>query len=519
LNCPSCSRPLAEGATECASCGIVLAKWKPQQQRPRTHAGTTPVASSPAPAKSSPWVFILIAIVAIAAGSVWFFRGRSSDAETDAPILRKGSGEVEARAVASTHPEFDLVLEMPGSPGGLASNGREMVVGNRTKPWGAIRVRRDREHYIAKQVAMIEPRNRQQMNVSTLTWNGKNFVGITTGSWFGKTTDDVFTIHDPETLQVLETKVAPPLLGGLAWDGTSYWASTRKNTVDSSEEAFFYKLDRDFNVVGKTTPPAVGCQGLAWDGSRLWFVDVFNDALYVLDVSGAEPRVVHTQPMPMDYLSGVTWHDDAIWITDYDDNRLRRVAEVTRAAWLGTQPRPTLARASALTPAAGGESVEELRRKLRSESWSERMSAEMKLDQLGAPIDYARDQNNFVDRKPDDTEDIDWAIELRDNAVWLVSSRIWFGHDLFANRTQSPSMVTVPVFARYTFTTKQPDGTETEKQFEATAGDNTLLDVRLADATANGEYQVSLFIHVQYVDAAGTGKILNNSAGFLEVRK
>jgi hypothetical protein len=477
----------------------------------------------PARAKSSPLVLILIAAVAIAAGGIWFIRARFDDGVNEATLVRKAPGEVEVRAIESTSPEFDLVLEMPGSPGGLASNGREIVVGNRMKPWGAIRVRRDGSHYIAKQVAMIEPRHRQQMSVSTLTWNGKNFVGITTGSWFGKTTDDVFTIHDPETLQVLETKAAPPLLGGLAWDGTSYWASTRKNTVDSEEEAFFYRLDRDFNVIRKTTPPALGCQGLAWDGSRLWFVDVFSDSIYVLDVSGAEPRVVHTQNTPLDYLSGVTWHDDAIWIADYDDNRLRRLGEVTRAAWLGIRARPTRALASTLTPApaggTSGESIDELRRKLRSESWSERMNAEMKLDQLGAPVDFARDQNNFVDRKPDDTEDIDWSIEVRDNAIWLVASRLWFGHDLFANRTQSPSMVTVPVFARYTFTTRQPDGSESEKQFDATAGDNTLLDVRLADATASGEYQVSLFIHVQYVDASGGGRILNNSAGFLEVRK
>jgi len=487
-------------------------------ERPRTQAGTTRVPP-PAQPKSSPLLFILIAAVAIAAGSIWFFLARSGDGVSDATVVRKGTGEVEARVIESTSPEFDLVLEMPGSPGGLASNGREMVVGNRLKPWGAIRVRRDGTHYIAKQVPMIEPRYRQPMSVSMLAWNGKNFVGITTGSWFGKTTSDVFTIHDPETLQVIDTKIAPPHLGGLAWDGTSYWASTRRNTADADEEAFLYKLDRDFNVLVKATPPAVGCQGLAWDGSHLWFVDVFNDAIYVLDVLGGEPRVVHTENTPIDYLSGVAWHDDAIWIADYGDNHLRRLKEVTRAAWLGTTPRPTLALASTITPPASGESTEALRKKLRSESWSERMNAEMKLEQLGAPVDYARDQNNFIDRKPDDTEDIDWSIELRDNAIWLVSSRIWFGHELFANRTQSPSMVTVPVFARYTFTTRQPDGSESEKQFDATAGDNTLLDVRLADATASGEYHVSLFIHVQYVDASGGGRILNNSAGFLEVRK
>jgi len=37
-------------------------------------------------------------------------------------------------------------------------------------------------------------------------------------------------------------------------------------------------------------------------------------------------------------------------------------------------------------------------------------------------------------------------------------------------------------------------------------------------AESRGRYSVSLFIHVQYIDANGTARILNNSGGFVEVR-
>ncbi len=67
--------------------------------------------------------------------------------------------------------------------------------------------------------------------------------------------------------------------------------------------------------------------------------------------------------------------------------------------------------------------------------------------------------------------------------------------------------------------TKKPDGSEVERQFEATSGENSLSNERLSDDGGPGEYSVSLFIHVQYVDASGTGKILNNSAGSVELRK
>jgi len=45
-----------------------------------------------------------------------------------------------------------------------------------------------------------------------------------------------------------------------------------------------------------------GCQGLAWDGRRLWAVDVFSDALVELDAR--DGAVVRSIGMPLQYLSG-----------------------------------------------------------------------------------------------------------------------------------------------------------------------------------------------------------------------
>lgn len=435
-------------------------------------------------------------------------------------FLRQKSNGV-LKPEADTLPEFDLRIDLPGSPAGVASNGREIVVANRQDPWGFIRLRPKKERFVAEQVPLIEPRYSQKMQVHTLTWNGENYVGLASGAWFGVKDKDVFTIHDPATLQVVRHVAAPPLIGCIAWDGTSYWASTRKNTMDAKEEVFLYRMDRSFNVLATYDPPAVGCQGLMWDGSRLWFADVFNDSIYLLDVAAGVPRLHHKAALNLNYLSGIVLHDGAVWVGEYDAHDLHRVNAPTRLAWSGATggQQPSTAVASMVSARTEGPDEAALRQQLRSDHWAERMRADMELDRRGAPIDYARDQNNFADREPEETEDIDWSIELRDGAVWLVSSRVWFGPELFVKREQTSTLVTVPVFARYTYTVKHPDGSDTEKVFDAVAGENVQSNVRLADATGSGTYSVSLFIHVQYVDANGTGRILNNSAGFLELRR
>lgn len=482
MQCPSCHVPVADGQLECPSCGIVVSKWRDRAQRPRTQ--TTTLVPGVRPFNVIVATVVLLTIVVIA--GLWLSRRWTSTDDPDPVAQTKPPRDGSLRAIEPSGPDFDLAYQLPARPQGGATNGRQLVLASGTDPWGALRVEADGEGLKAKGVPIIESRYNQKMSVHTLTWNGRNYVGYTTGSWFQKK-GDVFTIHDPSTLQVLETRPAPPLLGGLAWDGTRYWASTRKNTPDAKEEAFFYKLDSGLNVIAKTKPPGIGCQGLAWDGRHLWYVDVFSDTIDVLDVSGPEPRIVHSKATEIDYLSGIVSWRKAIWVTDYGKNRLQRLRHTTRMAWAGGGPATAVA--ATMQPAAESQAL------------------------------TGQYRNRFAARKPDDAETIEWAAELRPDGVWLTGARIWFGPELFAKREQPSSVITLPLFARYTFTVEHPDGTETEKQFDALAGDNVLPATKLAGVSGPGEVSVTLFIHVQFIDSAGTARILNNSGGFVELRR
>ena len=488
MECPSCHARVDGGQTECPSCGIVLSKWRDRSQRP--HTLTSIPTPRPARGRRPVEVIAVVAVILVLFGiaGLWIAK-RISKPDDAAPEQQneRAAADGVLRTIAPSGPDFDLAFRLPGRPQGGASNGRELIVASGSDPWGALRITGSGESLRSASVPIIEERYRQKMGLNTLTWNGRNYVGYTTASWFQRE-GDVFTIHDPKTLQVVDTRSAPPLLGGLAWDGAHYWASTRRNTPDAKEEAWLYKLDADFRVVARTKPPAVGCQGLAWDGSHLWYVDVFSDTIDVLDVSGPEPRLLHSKATEVDYLSGIVAFRNAIWVMDYGENRLQRLRYATRAAWLrGTT---AVAEASAIPLPSGGE-----------------------------PVLTAQWRDRFAERAQEDAEAIEWSAELRPDGVWLTGSRIWFGPGLFVKREQASSVITLPIFARYTFTVEHPDGTETKKEFEALAGDNVLASAKLAEASGPGEYSVSLFIHVQFVDAAGTARILNNSGGFVELRR
>jgi hypothetical protein len=429
-------------------------------------------------------VLLLCALGVIGIGIVWrIVRDRTRDDDAVPPLPRLA----RLKPVQTNLAEFDRSYAVPGSPMGIATNGSELVIGNRSG--GVSRVRSVAGFLSARGIDIIEPRYGQKIGIDTLTWNGTHYVGYTTAAWFADGSEEqVFTVHDPESLQVISHTRAPDLLGCLAWDGKQYWAATRKHTRDHPEPALLYRLDRDFRVLGTSDAPGAGCQGLAWDGSRLWYADVFSDAIFILDVSGPTPRVVHTAETSIGYLSGLVFFDGEIWVTEYGDNRLHRVRPSTRIAWLGGAP-PVVAAAAMTAPVAND-----------------------------APILSDRDGNVFSKRAPDDMELIEWSAELRGDQLF-ATWKLWYGPELFEKHEQAQTIVTVPQFARYEITVVFPDGRTMEKEFEAAPGENVKTGVLLADAAAPGSYRVELFLHVQYVTRDGTARILNNSAGFLELRK
>jgi len=379
--------------------------------------------------------------------------------------------------VESGNRDLDLSFALLGSPQGIATNGRDLLIGNRSDPWGAMRLFRNGGTFSARKEPIIEKRFQQKINLSAITWNGTNYVGLTTASWFNQGAEgDVFTVLDPTTLDVLSIRPAPKLLGCLAWDGTQYWAATRNHTADSPEPALLYRLDRSFNVLGTSAAPGVGCQGLAWDGRYLWIADVFDDSIRVLDVSGAEPHVVHRAFMNLEYLSGIVAYEGEMWITEYEHHQLHRVRPSSRMAWLRGTKTEVVA-ASAIAPAT-------------------------------ETVLFTKQTNEFAKRPQDDTELLDWSAALRDGNV-VGEWRIWFGHDLFVQ----------PQFARYEITVILPDGGSVKKELQASPGENVMRDVVLAPAIASGEYRVEVFMTAQYVKPDGQAQILNHWGGRLDLRK
>jgi hypothetical protein len=297
----------------------------------------------------------------------WIFkiRPRIEAIEGRGPVMK--AGRFRPLATASAGSEFDRSFTLPGSPLGAAWDGRHLIVGDRKG--GALRIRFDGDDMDAQSAPILEPVYRQNVGVSALTWNGRNFVGYADAAWFQK---------------------------------------------------------------------------------------------------------------------------GEIWITDYGDNRLQRLQPATRLAWAGGA-------ASSTTPVLAGM--------IGSPAAMNR-----------EPVHFARDEERSPERPEEDSEVLDWQVELRGNAIY-GSWRIWFGDKLFSDVEQTSTFITVPKFAKYTFTIRDPTGAEVKKEFEASRGENVMRDVHLAEASLPGEYRVDLFIHVQYVTAEGQGRILNNSEMGLELRK
>lgn len=336
MTCPSCGQPLAERALECDSCGLILAKWR---RRTETRPAPLGLRTTRAPSSLAPQILLVVAVALLVTAIVIAANSLRDVWQAPRPSGGLFAGFGGLASSPADMPDFDVMLKLPGSPMGAASNGSAIILGNRNDPWGFIRLRRKGDRFAPELVPVIEPKFSQKISLNALTWNGQNYVGITTGSWFGNdNSPEIFTVHDPETLQVLHHHPAPPLAGCVAWDGTSYWAATRKNTEDAAEEAFLYRLDPQFNVIARFAPPAVGCQGLMWDGAYLWFVDVFRDSVYVLDVSEKEPRLMHKAGTPFNYLSGIALLDGRVWIANYDSDRLFRVRPERQAAWIAGSP-------------------------------------------------------------------------------------------------------------------------------------------------------------------------------------
>jgi hypothetical protein len=223
--------------------------------------------------------------------------------------------------------EFDVTLSVPGQPVGLAVKSDEFLMANRVDPWGMIRLKRTSppsEKFTP--FKMMDLYSNPIGGFTSLAWNGTYYVSHCTKGFYNPKDKDVFLIHEPVDLNVIVRRApAPPFIGGLTWDGNRYYAAMRQNTETSGEGKKLFVMDKDFKVLKTLESPGVGCQGLAWDGRYLWYVDVFSDKISVLDVQGESAKVVRTYHTSLNYLSGIAFDGTHIWIADYGDNKLRRL--------------------------------------------------------------------------------------------------------------------------------------------------------------------------------------------------
>lgn len=320
--CPACGRDLLSGAQECHGCGVILAKYRPRNPKPARPAP----AQSPRPRRRrSPVRSVVLGLFLGLVATVAYYYVEQA---------RPGR-PWDATARHDPVSDFDLELALDANPGGLAWNGDSFLMGNRDDPWGFVEIvpdEDDERRFTLRRRPVVETFNAQRINLRAVTWNGEAFVGYTDGGWFRLHGTQVFTFHDPQTLEVTRHVKTPVDIGCLAFDGTSYWAASRRNTEYADEPAWLYKLDAGLRVVERYEPPGVGCQGLAWDGEKLWFADVFSEKIYALEVFGV-PRVVRSYGTRFDYLSGLAFDGENLWAVEYGDNRLLRLNPRLRMAW------------------------------------------------------------------------------------------------------------------------------------------------------------------------------------------
>lgn len=302
----------------------------------------------------------------------------------------------------------------------------------------------------------------------------------------------------------------------------------------------------------------MGCQGLAWDGSKLWSVDVFTDNIYLIDIQQDPPRLTHTYRTHFTYLSGIAYDGSHIWVTEYNQNQAHRLNRSLRMAWirgdlqvadadkatdfieekrqqltegktaedyiqmLKNDPFRKSEAVEALV-ALGEEqkAIEILHEMLNSPDSSSFRSARSELERLGAPILQDRMEGFHRELPPDNTEFVSFKIELKDNELYGTWN-IHFGEDLFSgiSNTEQTNEMSFPTFAKYTINV---EGGALQKplsiEYDATSGSNLRENELLASDLGPGEYQANIFVHVQHVSPEGTNKILNNSSSSLSVRQ
>ncbi len=512
--CPNCQKSVSEGESECPYCGIIFSKWRPRQKAPEPKQEPEPpprVTIEPKKKRSAiPIVLIGTALVILSVGGFFFFR--SGGMRGVKSIAQKVQGK-----------------EWKYPPGNAEETARAMSVEQLIGAWGTVPDR--------TQTAL------HATYAKALGLKGKDAAGAT-GVLAPYVTDkdlhlrqgameglagigEVGLPHLVRALKYWDT--SDPNNVTIRWDAAMAIAKMGPKAKNAENDllAAIMNPQENVNVKGDA---AVALAGIGIDA-----VPSLNKArCYFYDKQGtspAETSVLRTINLSLQRMNAPMESCKGL--------EPKQADSVSGSAFLSTSQIsqmqvPELIEALKKDHFHTGEIADELARKgarpqaiqvldslLRDRTRITASGIRMALRKLGAPVTYAWEKNSFLPIKEDTIGHIEWSAEAKGDAVYS-SGKIYVGHDVIAglSRTQK-GLVTLPAFVKYTLRVKGGSLSQPiEKTFDAnTAGEHSWDNVMLASGIGPGKYSVSLFLHAQFVKDDGTGQILNNNAGFIEVER
>lgn len=83
MDCPKCGASQDDGRDECASCGVVFARWRAAQERAQLRVGAPPQTAPESERGIPAWAAIVALIVVVGLGVMWTVRRREARASHD----------------------------------------------------------------------------------------------------------------------------------------------------------------------------------------------------------------------------------------------------------------------------------------------------------------------------------------------------------------------------------------------------------------------------------------------------
>jgi hypothetical protein len=458
--CPECGSRLKEGALSCDVCGLIFfTKPAKPLQTPERPPQLLEKRASPSP------VAVLLIAAAIVVLTIYYL-----------PEIRSvfaGNRSIEPRAIRalpSDFTEFDLEIDLDARPSGLVWNEKEFVAGN-NDAGTFIRVRHTGDQFVLREQSVAR--------TAPMTWNGNQLIGFTESGLLQSFKKYQFTVHAGATLNLEHQNAAPEPIGGVAWDGSGYWAATRKE--NEADRGFIFRLDPDFKLVNKLVAPSSRCRGLAWDGTYLWFLDDNDDKVYILDVMGIQARVLGSYELPLDSARGIAFDGRSIWIADHDLGRLLRMNSDLSARW--TQQQADSTRSKGAQPRSASSNFAEYsmpKSRANGDIYIASFSAKMESNVL-----YAS-----------------WDIEFGPNLLKASNSP--------RRKPASFGKLTVTVDG-------EPLSSPAVRVFDANEGRNFADRVPILTDVSRGKYNVRALLYIEYTDRNGIGRILSKPIPSLSV--